>query len=261
MIYSTGFNAPLPSQVYFNQNQPRINQSVTNSYITMPSYGQSYMDNNSGKKNNRPTDRYENYYVSHNREVKETQEDHLLEGNLFIRKLNGSPTSLYGLCLFDSGSTSTLIDERAIPPNVAPKQGPTQLVITTQGNYSSSDYFDAHIPRSEWAFPTFIIPKKDGRVRWVNDFRRLNKLLKRPRYFLPSIPEIMQRRQGFTYISKIDISMGFYTFEIDASSQKFSVISTPFGLYKYKRLPMGITNSPDFFQSVMHPLFSDLPTV
>ena len=71
----------------------------------------------------------------------------------------------------------------------------------------------------------------------------------------------MQRKQGFTYISKIDISMGFYIFEIDASLQKLCVISTPFGLYKYKRLPMGITNSPDFFQSVMHPLFSDLPNV
>ena len=110
-------------------------------------------------------------------------------------------------------------------------------------------------------FPTFIIPKKDGRVRWISDFRKLNVLLKRPRYFLPSIPEIMQRRQGFTFITKIDISMGFYTFEIDNESQKLCVISTPYGLYKYKRLPMGITSSPDFFQSVMHPLFADLPHV
>ena len=55
--------------------------------------------------------------------------------------------------------------------------------------------------------------------------------------------------------------LGFYTFEIDAASQKLCVISTPNGLYKYKRLPMGITNSPDFFQSVMHPLFSDLSHV
>ena len=38
-------------------------------------------------------------------------------------------------------------------------------------------------------------------------------------------------------------------------------MSTPFGLYKYKRLPMGITNSPYFFQSVMHPLFTDLPDI
>ena len=55
--------------------------------------------------------------------------------------------------------------------------------------------------------------------------------------------------------------MGFYTFEIDIESQKLCVISTPYGLYKYKRLPMGITSSPDFFQSVMHPLFADLPHV
>ena len=55
--------------------------------------------------------------------------------------------------------------------------------------------------------------------------------------------------------------MGFCIFEIDTVSQKLCVISTPYWLYKYKRLPMGITNSPDFFQSVMHPLFSDLPNI
>ena len=55
--------------------------------------------------------------------------------------------------------------------------------------------------------------------------------------------------------------MGFYTFELDVSSQQLCVISTPFGLFKYKRLPMGINNSPDFFQSAMHPLLANLPHV
>ena len=104
-----------------------------------------------------------------------------------------------------------------------------------------------HVPRSEWAFPTFTILSKDGRVRWVSDFRRLNKLLKRPRYFLPNIPGIMQRRKGFKFITKIGISMELSKFDIDPLPQKLGVISTPFGLYKYKRLPMGIINSPDFF--------------
>ena len=71
----------------------------------------------------------------------------------------------------------------------------------------------------------------------------------------------MRRQCGFTFISKVDISMGFYTFELDLSFQNLCVISTPFGLFKYKRLPMGINNSPDFFQSVMHPLFADLSFV
>ena len=71
----------------------------------------------------------------------------------------------------------------------------------------------------------------------------------------------MQHRQGSKFISKIDISMDFYIFKIYTNSQNRCVISTPFGLFKYLRLPMGITNSPDFFQSVMHPLFADLSNV
>ena len=117
------------------------------------------------------------------------------------------------------------------------------------------------ISRSEWAFPTFLIPKKDGRGRWISDFCRLNKLLHWPRYFLPSIHAIMQKRAGFSYITKLDISMGFYTFELDSHAQQYCVTSTSFGLYKYLRLHMGLTNNPDIFQSAMHPLFQDISEV
>lgn len=55
--------------------------------------------------------------------------------------------------------------------------------------------------------------------------------------------------------------MGFCTFELDEAAQKLCVISTLFGLYKYLHLLMGLTNRPNVFQLVMHPLFQDMSSV
>ena len=38
------------------------------------------------------------------------------------------------------------------------------------------------VNRSQWAAPTFVIPKKDGSVRFISDFRELNKRIKRKPY-------------------------------------------------------------------------------
>lgn len=114
------------------------------------------------------------------------------------------------------------------------------------------------VNRSEWAAPTFIIPKKDGTVRFISDFRQLNQRIKRKPYPIPKIQDLLLKLEGFKYATSLDLNMGYYHISLTPFSKSLCTIVLPHGKYEYQRLPMGLCNSPDIFQERMSTLISDL---
>jgi len=113
-------------------------------------------------------------------------------------------------------------------------------------------------PHAKWAAPTFVVPKKTGDVRIVTDFRILNSRTQRKQFPMPKASDMLQKLQGFTYATAIDLSMGYYHIPIDLESQELCTTVLPWGKYSYCRLPMGLTSSPDIFQNVMQQVVGDL---
>ncbi len=82
---------------------------------------------------------------------------------------------------------------------------------------------------SQWASPTFIIPKKDITVRTITNFRELNiRIIRRP-YLIPKISTTLQKLEGFTYAMTLDLNMGYYTIRLNPRAVEMLTIIFPWG--------------------------------
>ncbi len=62
-------------------------------------------------------------------------------------------------------------------------------------------------PSAQWASPTFIIPKKDGTVCTISNFRELNKHIIQKPYPILKISTTLQELEGFTHATVLDLNM------------------------------------------------------
>ena len=102
--------------------------------------------------------------------------------------------------------------------------------------------------------PNNITPDQSlSSFRFCVDFRYLNTQTKEFRYNIPDLQELTESFAERTpkFLSTIDMSQGYFQMKISADSSRYTAFNTPFGTFKFLRLPMGLRQSPNSFQLLM----------
>ena len=113
---------------------------------------------------------------------------------------------------------------------------------------------------TEW-ISSMVIVAKPGKIRICLDPRDLNKALKRPKYQMPTLEEILPRLAKAKVFSTLDAKDGFYQIGLDDESSMKTAFWTPFGRYRYLRMPFGVSLAPEEFECKLHEKLDDLPGV
>ena len=110
--------------------------------------------------------------------------------------------------------------------------------------------------KSPYASPFFFIKKKDGKLRPVQDYRKVNEWTIRNQYPLPLIPELINRVKGASLFSKFDVRWGYNNIRIKPGDEWKAAFITNKGLFKPRVMFFGLTNSPATFQTMMNTIFA-----
>ena len=115
---------------------------------------------------------------------------------------------------------------------------------------------------SNWATSIVPIVKKDGTLRLCGDYKvTINQALTPDNYPLPRIEDIFAALEGGKLFSKLDLSHAYQQIYLHDNSKQYTKINTHKGLFKYQRLPFGISTAPNLFQRIVENLLQDLPNV
>ena len=119
------------------------------------------------------------------------------------------------------------------------------------------------IQYADWAAPIVPVWKNDKEsIRVCGDFKlTVNKVARLDRYPIPRIEDLLTKLAGGKRFSKLDMSQAYQQLLLDESSRQYVVINTHKGLFRYSRLPFGVSSAPGIFQRVMENLLQDIPGV
>ncbi|PIK39351.1 hypothetical protein BSL78_23815 [Apostichopus japonicus] len=112
---------------------------------------------------------------------------------------------------------------------------------------------------TDWVSSVVYSQKANGKWRVCLDPKDLNSAIKRTYHKTPTLEEITHRLAHSTVFSKLDARHGYWSIMLDKESSFLTTFNSPFGRYRFKRLPFGLSVSQDIFQAKMDQILELCP--
>ena len=142
----------------------------------------------------------------------------------------------------DPDATPSVSPSRRVPLAMKPKLQAELDRLTDLGVIAPVD------EPTDWVSNIVVATKSSGDLRVCIDPKELNKALKRERYPIPVIDDVLPELANAKLFTKLDAKNGYWHVVLDEESSKLTTFDTPFGRYLWKRLPFGLSVSSEIFQ-------------
>ncbi|XP_062574516.1 uncharacterized protein K02A2.6-like [Saccostrea cucullata] len=114
---------------------------------------------------------------------------------------------------------------------------------------------------TDWVSALVVAPKRNGDIRLCIDPKPLNEALMRNHYPTPTIEDILPDLHQARIFSIVDAKDGFWHIELDSESSYLTTFATPWGKYRWLRMPFGISVAPEEFQRRVDDALSGIPDI
>jgi hypothetical protein len=112
--------------------------------------------------------------------------------------------------------------------------------------------------KSPYASPAFLVPKSGGDFRMVVDYRKVNAKVVFDSYPMPTIEQAFEQFGGAVVFSVLGLNSAYYQIPLSQRNRRVTAFCTPFGLFEFNELPMGISVGCQGLSRVVDELFADL---
>ena len=150
----------------------------------------------------------------------------------------------------DLGEYHIEIDKSVTPKknNARKIPAPLKEEVRTKLNQLESDGIIAKVKQPTDWINSMVAVKKPNKLRLCIDPANLNVAIKRNHYPTPTIDDVMPKLTKARVFSVADAKDGFLQVRLDEKSSYLTTFYTPFGLYRWLRMPFGIKSAPEEFQ-------------